>query len=297
MILTLAICATAAAFVGPAATPQKTTALQHHKVRSQVADLKIYREEIDWETGEVVKREVEETVEDLVAKQPVKLKYTYEERRGEEGQKLALPPVFGGVGAAIAVAAIAAQEPVAGLFATPAVLGAAAFAFNELKPVPVTYVGNEDRLKAQFEKHASTNMKLLLEDVTAHRYFEGVHLEPALKELGLAGLGPDPPSLIEAELSGGGAEDTDEVTLSLIFYSPECPYKLWAALDRKGTLDAFFACNAEVEKISQHEKKLAVRLSVLKPVQTPAAAVPIGAASTAPSVEASAAPVEGAVAR
>ena len=81
MILTLAICATAAAFVGPAATPQKTTALQHHKVRSQVADLKIYREEIDWETGEVVKREVEETVEDLVAKQPVKLKYTYEERR------------------------------------------------------------------------------------------------------------------------------------------------------------------------------------------------------------------------
>ena len=142
MILTLAICATAAAFVGPAATPQKTTALQHHKVRSQVADLKIYREEIDWETGEVVKREVEETVEDLVAKQPVKLKYTYEERRGEEGQKLALPPVFGGVGAAIAVAAIAAQEPVAALFATPAVLGAAAFAVNELKPVPVTYVGN-----------------------------------------------------------------------------------------------------------------------------------------------------------
>ena len=296
MILTLAICATAAAFVGPAATPQKTTALQHHKVRSQVADLKIYREEIDWETGEVVKREVEETVEDLVAKQPVKLKYTYEERRGEEGQKLALPPVFGGVGAAIAVAAIAAQEPVAGLFATPAVLGAAAFAFNELKPVPVTYVGNEDRLKAQFEKHASTNMKLLLEDVTAHRYFEGIHLEPALKELGLAGLGPDPPSLIEAELSGGGAEDTDEVTLSLIFYSPECPYKLWAALDRKGTLDAFFACNAEVEKISQHEKKLAVRLSVLKPAQTPAVALPIGSASTV-SVEASAAPVEGAVAR
>jgi len=47
-----------------------------------------------------------------------------------------------GVGAAIAVAAIAAQEPVAALFATPAVLGAAAFAVNELKPVPVTYVGN-----------------------------------------------------------------------------------------------------------------------------------------------------------
>ena len=141
MILAFALCATAAAFVGPS-TPQKTTALQHHKVRSQVADLKIYREEIDWETGEVVKREVEETVDDLVAKQPVKLKYTYEERRGEEGQKLALPPVFGGVGAAIAVAAIAAQEPVAALFATPAVLGAAAFAVNELKPVPVTYVGN-----------------------------------------------------------------------------------------------------------------------------------------------------------
>ncbi len=86
------------------------------------------------------------------------------------------------------------------------------------------------------------------------------------------------------------------MTLSLIFYSPECPYKLWAALDRKGTLDAFFACNAEVEKISQHEKKLAVRLSVLKPAQTPAVAVPIGSASTV-SVEASAAPVEGAVAR
>ena len=141
MILAFALCATAAAFVGPSTVP-KTTALQHHKVRSQVADLKIYREEIDWETGEVVKREVEETVDDLVAKQPVKLKYTYEERRGEEGQKLALPPVFGGVGAAIAVAAIAAQEPVAALFATPAVLGAAAFAVNELKPVPVTYVGN-----------------------------------------------------------------------------------------------------------------------------------------------------------
>jgi hypothetical protein len=98
MILAFALCATAAAFVGPSVAPQKTTALQHHKVRSQVADLKIYREEIDWETGEVVKREVEETVDDLVAKQPVKLKYTYEERRGEEGQKLALPPVFGGVG-------------------------------------------------------------------------------------------------------------------------------------------------------------------------------------------------------
>ena len=139
-------------------------------------------------------------------------------------------------------------------------------------------------------------MKLLLEDVTAHRYFEGVHLEPALKELGLAGLGPDPPSLIEAELSGGGADDSDEVTLSLIFYSPECPYKLWAALDRKGTLDAFFGCNAEVEKISQPEKKLAVRLSVLKPAQMPAAAVPIASAPAA-AVEASAVPVEGAVAR
>ena len=295
MLLTLALCATAAAFVGPSVAPQKTTALQHHKVRSQVADLKIYREEIDWETGQVVPREVVE--EPVPKKEPVKLKYTYEERRGEEGQKLALPPVFGGVGAAIAVAAIAAQEPVAALFATPAVLGAAAFAVNELKPVPVTYVGSEDRLKAQFDKHASTNMKLLLEDITAHRYFEGVHMEPALKELGLAGLGPDPPTLIEAELSGGGADDTDEVTLSLVFYSPECPYKLWAALDRKGTLDAFFGCNAEVEKISQPEKKLAVRLSVLKPVQKPAAAVPIGSASTAPSVEASAAPVEGAVAR
>ena len=159
-----------------------------------------------------------------------------------------------------------------------------------------TQVGNEDRLKAQFDKHASEAMKLLLEDVTAHRYFEGVHLEPALKELGLAGLGPDPPTLIEAELSGGGADDSDEVTLSLIFYSPECPYKLWAALDRKGTLDAFFSCNAEVEKISQPEKKLAVRLSVLKPAQTPAAAVPIASAPAA-AVEASAAPVEGAVAR
>ena len=94
MILAFALCATAAAFVGPAAAP-RTTELQHHKVRSQVADLKIYREEIDWETGEVVQREV---VEEPVAKEPVKLKYTYEERRGEEGQKLALPPVFGGVG-------------------------------------------------------------------------------------------------------------------------------------------------------------------------------------------------------
>ena len=35
-----------------------------------------------------------------------------------------------------------AVQPVAALFATPAVLGAAAFAVNELKPVPVTYVGN-----------------------------------------------------------------------------------------------------------------------------------------------------------
>ena len=77
MILAFALCATAAAFVGPSAAP-RTTELQHHKVRSQVADLKIYREEIDWETGAVVKREVEETVDDLVAKQPVKLKYTYE---------------------------------------------------------------------------------------------------------------------------------------------------------------------------------------------------------------------------
>ena len=97
MILTFALCATAAAFVGPSTAP-RTTALQHHKVRSQVADLKIYRRRSYWETGEVMKRVVEETVDDLVAKEPVKLKYTYEERRGEEGQKLALPPVFGGVG-------------------------------------------------------------------------------------------------------------------------------------------------------------------------------------------------------
>ena len=78
-----------------------------------------------------MKREVVE--EPVAKKEPVKLKYTYEERRGEEGQKLALPPVFGGVGAAIAVAAIAAQEPVAALDrvrGAPAVieLGAAAFA-------------------------------------------------------------------------------------------------------------------------------------------------------------------------
>ena len=120
MILAFALCATAAAFVGPS-TPQKTTALQHHKVRSQVADLKIYREEIDWETGEVVKREVEEIVDDLVAKQPVKLKYTYEERRGEEGQKLALPPVFGGVGAALVVPGPGFYHAAAGLISANSV--------------------------------------------------------------------------------------------------------------------------------------------------------------------------------
>ena len=134
MILTLAICATAAAFVGPAATPQKTTALQHHKVRSQVADLKIYREEIDWETGEVVKREVKKLLR-TCGQQPVKLKYTYEERRGEEGQKLALPPVLV-VWALLSPSRVAGAEPVAGLFATPAVLGAAAFAFNEPSRCP-----------------------------------------------------------------------------------------------------------------------------------------------------------------
>ena len=129
------------------------------------------------------------------------------------------------------------------------------FAVNELKPVPVTYVGSEDRLKAQFDKHASEAMKLLLEDVTAHRYFEGVHLEPALKELGLAGLGPGPsPTLIEAELSGGGADDSDEVTLSLIFYSPECPTSSGRPWTEKVRRTRSSACNAEVEKISQPEK-------------------------------------------
>ena len=169
-----------------------------------------------------------------MAKQPVKLKYTYEERRGEEGQKLALPPVFAWYGRTTTSTPSRAGA-VAALFATPAVLGAAAFAVNELKPVPVTYgnscgnrcvgctrqfftksflgddvavlarssgeqrrhaierrrrrwrggrrddsrerarkiftiytrVRNEDRLKAQFDKHASEAMKLLLEDVTA----------------------------------------------------------------------------------------------------------------------------------
>lgn len=218
------------------------------------------------------------------------LQATYADRRGEDGQGLALPPVFGGVGAAIAAGALALQEPAAALFAAPALLGAAAFALNELRPVPVRYAGDAEKLGARFAAHASPAMRLVLEDVTRHRYFAGVHLEPTLRELGLAGRGPDPPALVEAELSGGGAEDADEVTLSLVFASPECPYKLWDALDREGTLGAFFGCAAEVEKLSQAEKRLAVRLSVLKPAAAPEAAVPIASAPAAAAPAPAAAP-------
>ncbi len=273
--LLLLACATDALLSSPRLAARPRTSLEHHKKRSAVEDLKIYRKMKSWETKEeVVDTEAaDEFARELAAYVPSVT--TYGETRNGNAVSLPLPAAFGGVGAAIAAASVAlhggAGVGVEFAFAMPFLLGAGIFALNKLDPVETTYDGDARALSAKFEALATPTMRTVLADVTTPRYFEDAHLTEALTELRLAGLGNDAPVLRRVELFDDG---DDDVSLSLVFHAPEVPFKEWIVLARKGRLDSFFdGASCSVSKISQAERLVSIDISTAEDVfeeETPA---------------------------
>ena len=114
-------------------------------------------------------------------------------------------------------------------------------------------------LEAKWNRLAPAAMKTVRDDVTKVRYFESVHMGPALEELRLSGLGSATPQLRRCEIFDG--DDDSEICMSLIFHSPEVPFKDWIELARKGRLDSFFQSSCTVTKVSSEERLVSIDLS------------------------------------
>ena len=279
-LLLAALAAPSGALVAPGPRATRGSALAHHKQRSAVEDLKIYRRMKSWETNEEIVDEaaIDEYERSLRSYKPKVV--TYGETR-KEGNGLDLPLPLPAVFAAVGVAAVAASVAVSGglgpgaLVGTPGILGAAIFALNQLDPVPLAVEGLS---VDEWETRATPTMRVVKDDVCKTRYFEDTWFLEALVELRLAGLGMDAPELRRVELFDDG---DDDVSLSLVFHSADVPFKTWIELAQKGRLDSFFdGASCSVTKVDPAQKLVSIDISSAvfeDEVVAPAAAAPVAA--------------------
>lgn len=177
-----------------------------------------------------------------------------------------VPVAFGGGGVAVLVAAFAAQQPAAALFAVPFLVGAGVFQAGAVKPVEVAEPGAA--VASTWSAKASPTMRRVRDDVAATRYFEGTQLAAALTEVGLSGIGAGPTTtLARAEVVADGPGD---VALRLVFACPELPFSDW---ERKvPALAALFEADVvAVAKVSQADRLVALDISTRARVETVAA--------------------------
>lgn len=141
-------------FRAPDAPVRSASRLEHHKARSAVADLKIYRRMQSWETNEdlVDEPQMNEFEKQVASYVPVATTYVGTRKDGVSAE-LPLPAVFGGVGAAIfaASAGLSGGLDASALFSIPAFVGAAAFGLNQLNPVPLEYDGSDGASRRRLE--------------------------------------------------------------------------------------------------------------------------------------------------
>lgn len=137
----------------------------------------------------------------------------------------------------------------------PLLLGGLALKSSELKPLSFSQPTTPELLALRKEKATITQNKLR-RDVTRYRYGQVVHLDQALKFLGLSNKEEDTPTLKSLrETTTEGA-----YTLVLEFDSPQIPLTVWQQKHEKMT--KFFGPGVRLEITQPQENKVDIALIV-----------------------------------
>lgn len=142
-------------------------------------------------------------------------------------------------------------------YGIPALLGGLALKASELEPVPFSQATPPDVLTLR-EQQATPTQNQLRKDVTRYRYGQDVHLDEALKRLGLGRKDDEHPILDgirEIEMNGSYA-------LILEFQSESIPLESWQ--DKRSKIEKFFGPGvlSEITQPSDERVELALIASL-----------------------------------
>jgi len=139
------------------------------------------------------------------------------------------------------------------VYAIPALVGGLALKYAELPPVPVrSKPGAEEAREAK----GTEIQKKIMKDLTRYTYGDA-HMELQLRALKLAPRGMGPPEIkqLVERVTPDGA-----YSLSMIFYAPNTPYRIWK--DRAPRYSNFFGpgVRAQVKKASGEQRLVQLTL-------------------------------------
>ncbi|KAL3809251.1 hypothetical protein ACHAXA_007988 [Cyclostephanos tholiformis] len=148
------------------------------------------------------------------------------------------------------------------VYGIPIFLAGAALKYAEIEPVPCISSPDADAL---FDVKATEIMRKIKQDVTRHRYGDEAHLDTTVKKLGLVVPGKSYPQL--RELRQDVAPD-GELSFTMVWQSPDTPYKLWADEKRRKRYETFFGpdVGAEVVKVDAERRMVGIRLTTGGPL-------------------------------
>ena len=138
-------------------------------------------------------------------------------------------------------------------YGIPALLGGLALKASELKPVPFSQITTPEVLALR-EQQATPTQNQLRKDVTRYRYGQDIHLDEALKRIGLGRSDDDSPILDgirEAEMNGAYA-------LILEFQSTFIPLEVWQ--DKRSKIEKFFGPGVLSEITQPAEERVELAL-------------------------------------
>lgn len=142
-------------------------------------------------------------------------------------------------------------------YGIPALLGGLALKASELKPVPFSQTTTPEVLALR-EQQATSTQNQLRKDVTRYRYGQDIHLDEALKRLGLGRTDDEHPILDGIrEVERNGA-----YTLILEFQSTFIPLEAWQ--NKRSKIEKFFGPGvlSEITQPSEDRVELALITSL-----------------------------------
>ena len=140
------------------------------------------------------------------------------------------------------------------VYAIPALVGGLALKYAELPPVPLDSSAELETLR---EQKGTKIQKKILSDATRFTYGDA-HMEEPLKALKLAPRGMGPPVL--KSLRESKDPQTGGYGLSMVFYAPNTPYRVWK--DRGTRYSRFFGpdVRATLRKVNVEERLVELTL-------------------------------------
>ena len=140
------------------------------------------------------------------------------------------------------------------VYAIPALVGGLALKYAELPPVPLDSSAELETLR---EQKGTKIQKKILSDATRFTYGDA-HMEEPLKALKLAPRGMGPPVL--KSLRESKDPQTGGYGLSMVFYAPNTPYRVWK--DRGARYSRFFGpdVRATLRKVNVEERLVELTL-------------------------------------